>query len=480
MPWRTSFVPTVADLRADIAIVGGGIAGLAAAHELARRGASFLLLEATPRWGGVICTEEVDGFLLEGGPDSLLAVKPDAVALCRELGLDEQLVPTSEKHSTVFVLRRGRLHPLPEGVLGFPTRLLPFLTSGLFSIGGKLRMALDLILPRGREEGDESIAAFVRRRCGREAVERLAEPLLAGIHAGDPERLSIAANFPRLLEIERRKGSLIRGLVATKTATPPGTRHPAFVTLEKGLGQLVAALVSNLPQECLRSGTLVMSLAREGEGFVLEPGGSSLVRVRARAVIIALPPRSSAPLLTAAAPEVGRRLSAIRFASSATVYLGYRRGDVAHPLNGYGIVVPQTEGLRTAACSFFSTKFPGRAPAGHVLLRGFLGGVKDPEVLSLDDQALIATFEREMSSVLGLGGRPVLARVYRWPEGTPQMEVGHQEGIARVDSLLAASCPNLFLTGAGLRGTGIPDTVADARRTAQKAREALPNPSAAE
>jgi oxygen-dependent protoporphyrinogen oxidase len=455
---------------ARIAIVGGGIAGLAAAYELARRQADFVLLEASQRFGGVIVSEESDGFLLEGGPDALLTAKPEAVALCGELGLGERLVPTNPDERAVFVLRGGSLHPLPEGVLGFPTRLLPFLRSGLFSWQGKLRMGLDLVLPRGESKDDESIAAFVRRRCGREAVERLADPLLAGIHAGDAERLSMACNFPRLLQLSRAKGSLIRGLLGSKPAAGGGAAPPPFLSLRRGLQELVEALTRALPPAALRRLSRVVSLRGESDAFVLELDGQPPERVRG--VILALPAHSTAGLLAPTLPDAARPLASIPFADTATVLLGFRRCDVEHPLNGYGLVVPRGERLRTTACSFFSIKFPGRAPEGHVLLRGFLGGVLDPGILGLTDQALVSTVIEEMRPVLGIRGDPVLERIYRWPSGTPQMEVGHGRIVAEVEARLA-ECPRLQLTGAGLRGTGIPDAIADARRVASTAWEAV-------
>ena len=455
-----------------VVIVGGGVAGLAAGHTLAKRGVPFILAEAGPAFGGVIRTERRDGFLLEGGPDSILAQKPEGIDLCRELGLGDHLVPTNPESRAVFVLHRRRLHPLPEGMmLAVPTRIVPFLRSGLFSWPGKLRMGLDLVIPGRAQNGDESIATFLRRRFGQEAVDRLGEPLLAGIHAGDPERLSIRATFPRFADLETRHGSLVRGMWAAPRPAPrPGGPASAFYSLRGGLVELVDALVKRLPADQLQKESPVSRLERAGRAYrVGLDGGES---IEARAVIIAAPGPRIAPVLAPLVPEVAGALAAIPFASSATVLLGFRSEDVAHPLDGYGLVVPQTERLRTTACSFFSTKFPGRAPEGHVLLRAFLGGARDPGVLALSDGELVDLALRDMGPVLGLRGTPVMTRVFRWPAGTPQLEVGHLDRMGEVERRVAA-VPGLFLTGSGIRSTGIPDSVGDATRVAIRAAESL-------
>jgi oxygen-dependent protoporphyrinogen oxidase len=347
-------------------------------------------------------------------------------------------------------------------MLAVPTRIGPFLRSGLFSWPGKLRMALDLVRPRGGPAEDESIASFVRRRFGTEAVERLGEPLMAGIHAGDPERLSIRATFPRFVDLEARHGSLIRGMWAAGRAAP-ASMGSAFYSLAGGLGELVDALVARLPADRRRtSASVTRLLARDGGFELLLADGTT---VAAPAVVLAVPAPAAAPLLAPLSSAASELLASIPFASSATIALGYRRDDVAHRLDGYGFIVPRGEGLRCTACTFVSTKFPGRAPEGHVLLRAFVGGVRDPDVLDLADAELALLVRRELGPRLGLRGAPVLERVYRWPGATPQMEVGHLARMERLDAIVAG-LPGLFLAGAGLRGTGLPDTIADAQRVA--------------
>jgi oxygen-dependent protoporphyrinogen oxidase len=452
-------VPSSAE--SPVAIVGGGIAGLAAAHALKEHGTPFVLLEASGRLGGVIRTERVGGFLLEAGPDAILAQKPEAVDLCRALGLGDRLIPTNAEARTVYVLHAGRLHPLPEGmVLGVPTKIGPLLQSSLFSWPGKLRMALEPFMPRVKDPVDESIASFMRRRLGSEALKRLGEPLLAGIHAGDAERLSIRATFPRFVEIEAHEGSLVQSFMRGRAGGAP------FRSLPDGLGELVTALVAEMPARSCRIDAPVRSIRPGPHGWLVEAGGQKALE--ARAVILAVPAPRAVPLVQELAPEVAGVLSAIPFASTATVLLGFRRADVRHPLDGYGLLVPRDQGLRTTAVGFFSTKFPGRAPEGHVLLRGFLGGTHDPEVLRESDSALASLVQQEMAGPLGISGIPTLARVYRWPSATPQMEVGHLALMADLDRELAR-IPGLYLTGSGLRGTGIPDTIGDATRVALQA-----------
>jgi oxygen-dependent protoporphyrinogen oxidase len=442
------------------------MAGLSAALVLHERGLPFVLFEAGERLGGLVRTERAGGFLIEGGPDSLLVQKPEGLALVRALGLEERLVPTNPRLKTVFVLHRGRLQPLPEGMtLTVPTRLGPVLQSPLFSWPGKLRMGLDLVRPRRKGGDDESIASFVRRRFGPEALERLAEPLLAGIHAGDPERLSLRATFPRLLALEERHRSLILGL---RRAPPvqPVSIPSAFVSLAGGLTELVAALAARLPAAALRRGHAVTGVKPAEGGFTLEVEGHPAMA--ASAVVLALPPYRTAPLVASLDEDAGAALGEMRAASTVVLVLGFRREDVAHPLNGYGVIVPRGEGLRATAAAFHSTKLEGRAPEGHVLLRVFFGGIRDGTIVEASDDEIVALARRELGGLLGLRGEPVLVRVFRWERATPQMELGHADRLARVERGLAR-VPGVFLTGGGLRGTGLPDTIGDAQRTATRA-----------
>jgi protoporphyrinogen/coproporphyrinogen III oxidase len=450
--------------RVDVVVIGGGIAGMSAAYALGKLGVSCRLLEGGARLGGVVRTEVVDGFVLEAGPDAILTQKPEAVALARELGLGPRMVPTNPRLKTVFVLHRGRLIPLPDGMtLGVPTRIAPMITTRLFSWPAKVRMASELRMRPRPDAADESIASFLSRHFGSEAVERIGEPLLAGIHAGDPERLSMLSAFPRFVDMERRHGSLIRAMWKAPRPKPGGP--PAFVSFRSGLGELAGALAARLAGPA-RTSWRARAVRRAGSAWEIEAADGA--RLQAGALVLAVPAAVAARLLEKVDPGIASALGAFRSVSTAVVYLGYRRGDVAHRLNGYGVVVPRGEGLRVSALGFVSTKFPGRAPDGHVLLRAFMGGARHPDVLAEDDGALVERAFGECAGILGLHGRPVMARVFRWPQATPQMEVGHGARMAWVDAQADAQ-PGLFLTGSGLRGTGIPDMVADGARQAARA-----------
>jgi oxygen-dependent protoporphyrinogen oxidase len=455
-----------------VAIVGGGIAGLATAYELHRRHVPFVLLERGARAGGVILSEQVDGFTLDAGPDALLIQKPDGIALCRDLGLGDRLVPTQPPR-LAYIQRGGRLYALPAAsVLGIPTRVGPFVRTRLFSWPGKLRMGMELFVPARREQGDESIGHFIERRFGREAKAYLAEPLLAGIHAGDVDRLSLDALFPRFAAAERRYGSLIKAFRRQLAAPrdPKPSAQGAFLSLPGGLSEMVRALEQALPAGSIRLNAEVSRVAAPrntgadpGRTFrlALADGGT----VDARAVVLAAPAYATGALLRGLDDDLARLCSSIPYASSATVALGFAREAVGHPLDGSGFVVPRTELTGIIAASWLSSKWPGRAPSGRVLLRTFVGGARDPGALARPDRELIDLSLDAIRPLLRITGAPVLSRVYRWERANAQHEVGHLQRMAAIDGLLARH-PGLFVTGSGFRGTGIPDCVADGRATA--------------
>jgi oxygen-dependent protoporphyrinogen oxidase len=447
----------------DTVVVGAGISGLTAAYDLVRRGQAVRLLERDARPGGLILTERIDQYVIDAGPDSLLALKPAALELCAELGLGDRLVPTLEPRAA-YVLRGGLLHVLPEGsVLGIPVRFRALATSSVFSTAGRLRMAAEVFVPRRpAERGDESIGAFVARRFGREAATYLAEPLLAGIHAGDVDRLSIGALFPRFVQAEREHGSVLRAL---RRQRGPRAPEGIFRSLAGGLGDLVSALAGRLPKGALQLGARVESIERAGTFRVRLAGGEA---IEAPTVILATPAYVTAHLVRRLDEELARLCGAIAYASSAAVALAYRRQAVNHPLQGSGFVVPKIEGRAIIAASWVSSKWPGRAPRDIALMRAFVGGARDPAILEREDHEIAAIADAELRPLLRIAEPPVVRRVYRWPRANAQHEVGHLDRVRAIDAVLARH-PGLFLTGSGFRGVGIPDCVADARAVARTA-----------
>jgi oxygen-dependent protoporphyrinogen oxidase len=460
-----------------LVVVGGGIAGLAAAHravELAReRGQALdlVLLEAARRPGGTIRTEHVDGYCLEGGPDSFISEKPWALALAERLGLGPRLRRTDERYRRTYVVRGRRLLPLPEGFLLLaPTRAWPVLRSPLLSWRGKLRLGLDLVLPRGPVVPDESLGAFVRRRLGREALERIAQPLAAGIYTADPDRLSLAATMPRFLALEREHRSVVLGLRRTATAreraAAVGPRWTLFVTLAGGMAELVDALAARLPAGAVRLGRAATGLAPGPEGWrVRVADGQAL---DADAVVLAGPAYGAAALVADVDAELARLLDGIGYASSAAVALAYPRAAIRHPLDAFGFVVPRTEGRAALACTFSSVKYPDRAPEGFALLRVFLGGALGAALLEQDDAALVRAAHADLAELLGITGAPVLDRVWRHPRAMPQYAVGHLDRVAAIERRLAR-LPGLAVVGGAYRGVGM----ADAVRSGEAAAEGL-------
>ena len=447
----------------DVVVVGAGISGLAAAWELKQRGLKPLVLEQSGRVGGVITTEHVDGFVIDGGPDSILVQKPAALTLCRELGLGDRLFPTKPPR-TAFVVRKGRLVELPEAsFLGIPTKIGPFITSPLFSLPGKLRMATEVLRPR-RSEKDESIGQFIRRRFGREAVDYLAEPLLAGIHAGDVNQLSIHSLFPRLVALEQGHGSVLRGL-SHAMANAPKSANGAFVSLPRGIAELPEALAAALGPEVFRFNTRVVQISGAPPyQLTLDTDAS----IYAHRVIVTVPAWAASAMFTSLDVPLARLCAEIPYASSATVFFGLDRQQVSHPMNGSGFVVPRVERKALMAGTWVTSKWPQRAPEGRTLLRAFLGGATNPDVLDRSDDVLAATALGELRGLLGIKGEPSLVRVFRWSRATPQYTVGHSQRVRDIEARLAR-LPGLLVSGSGYRGTGLPDCIADARAVAASA-----------
>ena len=455
-----------------VAVVGGGISGLSAAYELHRRQTPFVLLERSGRLGGVIRTERTGGFTIDAGPDSLVVQKPAAIALCAELGLAGRLVPTRAPR-TAHVVRNGTLHPLPDAsVFGIPTGMGALVAHRLLSLRGRLRMGVELLTPRQREPRaaearEETIDAFFRRRFGTEATDYLAEPLLAGIHSGDVERLSMTALFPQFVEAEQMHGSVIRAFrhaAAARVGTP--ARHGPFRSFAAGLETLPRTLAARLPADAVRRRVEITGLAA---GPPYELAAAHGARLTADQVICALPAHAAAPLVAGVDPALGGLCAAFTDTSVAIVVLAFPRAAVAHPLRGSGFVVPRAEpALSITAATWISSKWPGRAPDDQVLLRGFVGGARQPDALAQSDATLIDIVRNDLSRLLGIRGEPGLARIYRWPRANPQLHVGHLARIAAIDGRLAET-PGLQIIGAAFRGVGVADCVAAGRAAGRAA-----------
>jgi len=462
-----------------IVVIGGGIAGLAAAHrvvELSRErrlDIEVQLLEASSRLGGSIASELVSDFLVEAGPDSFITEKPWALRLCERIGLSSRLVSTQSAYQKIYIVHRGELVALPEGFfLLAPTRLAPFIETPLFSWAGKLRMAAELFLPRGNVNDDESLGAFVRRRFGAEALERVAQPLVGGIYASDPDKLSLGATMPRFKAMEREQRSVIWAMWseqrrrARRRESGSGARWSLFVTLAGGMQELVDALAARLTEEAIRTRTAVTSLSRSEDGKRWRIAMTDGQTMNAAAAILATPAFQSGAILSSVAERASGELKQIGYASTATVSLAYRRADFPNPPDSFGFVVPAIEQRMIMACTFSSLKYPGRAPENHILLRCFVGGALQPELYDTDDATMEKNVRAELASLLGVTAQPLFARIWRHSQSMPQYHVGHEARIRRIEADLE-KFPGLALAGSAYHGVGIADCV----RTGEEAAE---------
>jgi oxygen-dependent protoporphyrinogen oxidase len=447
-----------------IAIVGGGISGLAAAFALEqhrRAGAplEYVVYESSSRLGGVLRTEQVEGCVMEAGPDSFLTEKSWAADLCRTLGLGDQLVSSNDADRKTYILVHGRLVLIPDGLMFMvPTKLMPTILSPLFSVKTKLLMAREWFHPARAADSDESVASLVERHYGRELVDRLADPLLSGIYGGEASSLSVRAVLPRFAEMERTHGSLGRALLAARKQMSQAASQPArplFASLKDGMQQLVDALLSRLSQSALLINMPIDNVRAEAHGWRVSAGAKT---DSFDGLIFAMPTHSAAKLLSCSSPELANELGGIRYSSSITVGLGYGR-EVRQSLPpGFGFLVPRSEGRHMLAATFVHNKFPRRAPEDRALLRCFIGGAQADELWQLSDGEVVGLVREDLQEILQLRAEPLFARVYKWKAAMAQYGVGHLDRLERIEHL-RRQLPGLALAGNGYHGIGVPDCI---------------------
>jgi oxygen-dependent protoporphyrinogen oxidase len=455
-----------------IAIIGGGIAGLSAAFylEKARRAGADLqwtLFEKSDRLGGVIRTEHHNGFVMEAGPDSYLAAKPEATFLCQELGLNHELIWSNDEGRKTYIVVKGKLTSIPQGLeFMVPTRVWPMATTPLFSFSTKLRMAAELFSSARQNDADESVGDFVRRHFGQEMVDRVAEPLLAGVYGGNVEELSVRAVLPRFAEMERQQGSLVRATLRAKAlAKANAHRYPQnkalFSSLKNGMEQLVGALLGALPQLSIRLEQQEISVRQVNDDWQVESNG---LQERFQAVLLAVPAPSAAGLLRQFHPGLIEGLARIKYTSSAAIALAYDQVDLPP---GHGFLVPRSERRKIMACTFVHKKFNHRVPQGKKMLRCFFSSSRMPDLLTHSDEALQQIARQELKEILGLNAEPMFARTFRWDRAMAQYETGHLDRVAEMEKIIAAM-PGFHIIGNSFHGIGVPDCIKSARQAVEQ------------
>jgi oxygen-dependent protoporphyrinogen oxidase len=467
---------------AHVVIIGGGVAGLSAAWYLQQEAAKqairvrYTLLEASDRWGGKIHSERIEGVgggatVIEAGPDSFLTRKPWALSLARELGLDDHLQYLDARNLRTYTLLHGRTVPLPAGWnLLAPAQWKSFLRSPLFSPWGKARICLEPLIPARRDDADESLGHFVRRRLGAEALDRVAEPLMAGVYNAPANEQSLRATFPQFAALEQDHGSVIRGLRAARRTSAPVDVAP-FFSLDTGSELLVQRLVERLDGDARLLCEVVGVTRCVDGGYDLRLRDGDVVR--ANAVILACPATVSARILGETAPEAAELLASIGSSGIGSVYLGYRRAAIPHSLDGAGVVIPSAENRWIDGMTWASSKWPARTPRDLALLRVFFGGPATRDALDLDDTALLTVVREELAAILGVQAAPLFQRVFRVRDGYPHYTVGHLERVAAIERALPAG---LYVTGASYRGLGVPDCIHQGQEAAMRALRELAPP----
>ena len=474
-----------------VVIIGGGITGLSAAYAIkTAQGAGvdidYTLLEKSSRLGGKIQTERTDdGFVVEGGPDSFISTKPSIFELAKKLHCDNKLITSNDKLKKTFILVKNKLRELPDGVmLIVPTKFLPFITTNLFSWPGKLRMAMDLFIPR-KKPGDETLSSYVKRRLGKECLDRLADPLVAGIYSSDPDTMSLEATFPLLLDTEQKYGSLTKGMIvamksrfkapghgATPGASGPASKRTLHMSFKGGMQDIVDEVYKALDKDKIVVGADVRKVEE-----IKGADGSSVYKVRmadgttkeADAVILASPSNDTAAMIDNIDGELASVLNEIPQVSSATVSFAYRRSDVKHDFKGFGFLVPLGEGHKIKACTWCSTKWSGRVPNDdYALVRVFLGGARTEERAFLSDEEMTKIVKAELRDIMGIDAEPVRTWIFRWPKAMPQYTIGHLDRLKKINERVAKH-PGMFLAGGSYGGVGIPDCINSGAKAAEAA-----------
>ncbi len=475
-----------------IIIIGSGVAGLGAAYKVRRAAdaghdVEFRLYEKADVIGGKIATEyvDVDGseFIVDGGPDCFLTEKPAIHRIAKLLGIFDDELPTDDSRKKTLILSRGRLYEMPDGVMMFaPTKFVPFATTGLFSWPGKFRMAMDLFIPPKTvpegELNDETLESFVVRRMGRECLDRLAEPLVGGVHASDPAVMSLAATFPRLLEMEQNYGSLMRGFLNArkkveemrkKYPPKPGAKPRTFFTsFTRGMRVLPEGMADAAGREHITTGKGVHKIERTDDGawrVTFEDGSSDT----GDAVIVATESWAAEKLVRGVDNDITVALSGIPSSSSATVSMAFEEEGFGVDTNAFGVLCPLVENRALMAATFSSTKWPGRAPAGKVLMRGFVGGPHNQAIMEKSDEELAGIVLEELRGIIGVpkDAKPLFQRVFRWHLGMPQYTMGHLDRVETIEERCAA-IPGLALAGGGYRGVGLPNCIEGGERGVTK------------
>jgi oxygen-dependent protoporphyrinogen oxidase len=447
-----------------IAIIGGGITGLAAAFraQTVLPDARVVLLESSDRVGGVLQTESVDGYLIEQSADMFTTDPPAAIELCQQLGKTNELIQTQPTPDRAYVATDDSIHPVPRGLsLMLPNDLGAVMNSPLLDPSARQRFAAERDVPVGSWANDESLESFAIRRFGKTAFDHLIQPLVAGIYTADPKRLSMKATMARFVEMEKQYGSLIRAAEATRKqpneSQASGARYGMFRAPQHGIGQLVSWLQDALTDVDMRTDCPVKSIEKSNASWLIDtlPAGSQAETVSVDGVVMAIPAQVSGQLLKSVDTRLEQSLSKIEAASSAIVVMGIDRSQIEKDFHGYGIIVPSVLNRQVIATSFSSNKFGGRAPKGKLLIRSFIGGALQRELVDLDDQQLVNLATQELKKTVGFHGNPELTRVFRWRKCMPQYHLGHLDLVAEIERLVGQHT-GLEIAGNSYRGVGIP------------------------